>query len=111
MGGAGGGSKVPYSRSFTWEWACCVPIAKYRILMRVRLNDEEKKTKKRDGFQMKKRRRRPHIKAAARDATGVSIVRSGRRFVTSLDVNNWLKGRRERQADMRPERQRKIACR
>jgi hypothetical protein len=29
---------------------------------------------------MKKRTKRPHIKAAARDATGVSTVRGGRRF-------------------------------
>jgi hypothetical protein len=38
------------------------------------------KTQKRDGPQMKKRTQRPHIKAAARDAAGVSIVRGGRRF-------------------------------
>ncbi len=29
---------------------------------------------------MKERTKRPHIKAAARDAIGVSIIRSGRRF-------------------------------
>ena len=39
----------------------------------------EARPKRRGGIQIEKRAKRPHIKAAARDATGVSTVRGGRR--------------------------------
>ena len=48
----------------------------HRISMPVRLNDEETKTKKRDEIQMKKRTKRPHIKAAARAETKSRILES-----------------------------------
>ncbi len=49
---------------------------------------------------MKKRTKRPHIKAAARDANVVSTVRGRRRFVTSSGVNSWPTGAREPRAVM-----------
>jgi len=42
---------------------------------------------------MRKRTKRPHIKATARDAIAVSIVFDWLKGIAFGDVNSWLKGR------------------
>ncbi len=63
-----------------------------RCLVRL-FQNEEPKTKKRAGNQMKKHTKRPHIKATARDASAVSIVLDWLKGSAFGDVNSWLKGR------------------